>query len=83
MSKKQTESGVIKPPPSVPRNPASGDKVLISYGDTNQLCEVIHPWLQLHHVSLDGYVAVVVKDVPGIIPHKSKNEGAPYWEWPA
>jgi hypothetical protein len=69
---------------AAPRNPAAGDKVLISLGDTNILCEVVHPWLQLHWLSADGHVAVVVKEYPGkTFAHKSKGDGVPYWEWPA
>lgn len=81
--KKQTAAEIEKKP-EVPRNPSPGDRVLISFGVTNHLCEVEYP-LQLHWwLSPDGHVAVVVKEYPGkIYPHKSKGDGAPYWEWPA
>lgn len=65
-------------------NPSEGDKVLISFGSSNQLCEVLYPWLQADHISPDGMVAVVVKEHSRmIIPHKSKDGGYPHWEWPA
>lgn len=57
------------------RNPVQGDKVLISFGESNQFCEVTQPYS-------DG--AVMVKEYPGVIyPPKSKGDDAPYWEWPA
>lgn len=81
-------TAVHQPPPACaaePRNPASGDKVLISFGTWNVLETVIHPWLQQQFVSPDGYVGVVVKmdGKEQMFTHKSMGAGTPYWEWPA
>lgn len=74
------------PPPvrKMTRCPAAGDKVKIVYGNRDLLTSVIYPISIQSFVSPDGYVSVCVK-VDGIkidIPHKSKNEGMPFWEWP-